>query len=290
MSAEAQPPTTSVDWDFSEASIVDPADSGAVHARSMHYFGLTGSDLSGRQVVAQLHATPGTEYKVWLDPRVPPGERSSQARSLAIQITAKKVEHVPDKILLAVAPRLTPLQMDPDAPGNRRYLSFNFQLDPNYEIPVAWVLHLQVWQECGGHPPLTMSVLPGPAKRGSVELVLGYRDDQIEDGPRAVDKIILRTTLDRGRWYHMDFELEPRPDREPQQGLIRYWLDGVKRVDFRGHWAYDPDKAACRGRADNHVMAVEIGTYRQRQNTTQTVLFDNIKYSASASQTDVPLD
>ena len=289
MNAHTSTSQRTVDWEFSNGNVVDPEDSGAINATRMHYFSLTGPDLSGREIKAELHATPGTDYRVWLDRRVPPVERLSDSRSLAIQITAKKVEHLPDKILLAVAPRLTPLQMDPNAAGNRRFMSFDFLLDPSYEVPVAWVLHMQVWQECGGHPPFTMSVLPGSNKQGPVELVLGFRDDLIEEGPEAVDKIIFRTTLDRGRWYHMDFELEPRPDHEAQPGLIRYWLDGIQRVDFKGHWGYDPEKPECQGREDNHVMAIELGTYRQRQNTTQTVLFDNIKYSDLASQTAVPL-
>lgn len=171
--------------------------------------------------------------------------------------------------------------MEVDASRNRRYFSFSFMLDPQYEVPYAWVLHLQVWQCCGGHPPFTMQVIPANDKAGPVKLTFGVHDDAAERAPRHPEHVLYEVGVRRGEWHHVMLFFEPQSDASSAPGSIVLWMDGARRFDFKGRWGYDPQQRPFDGHSFGPNMAIEFGIYRQRQATTQTIYFSNVKYGRS---------
>jgi hypothetical protein len=231
-----------------------------------------------------LHAEGDTDFKVWLDKKVPPyGNEGPGARSLGIRISAKENEARKDKIFLALVPDQSPDHMRQDAPDNRRFVSFDFMLDPGYEVPLGWAMHFQAWQRCGANPPFTMEVLPGRDRMGPINVTFGVRDDAEALKPRHPRLILYKMGLMRGEWHNIVFELAPQSDSSTLHGSLAMWFDGKKRFSYAGHWGYSPTQPPPSGSVCNDRMSLELGVYRGKQPTTQTIYFQNLRYGKDFS-------
>lgn len=222
----------------------------------------------------------GTSFNVWLDKQVPQSsEKLANARSLAIQITADHDENMKDKIFFDAVPHWSNQKMLVN--GGPRYIAFDFMLDPHYELPTAWAIHLQAWQCCSGHPPFAMSITPSKDKSGPAELFFGFRDDLLEHQKGSPAKTIYSMNINRGEWNNFVLQLDPETDDSAQPGVLAMWLNGKPRFCFKAHWGFGPGRVGDDGHKITNAMGVDIGIYRRRQSTTQTVYFNNIRSGAT---------
>jgi|GEM_PF-3908636 len=269
-----------VDLSFSNACRIDESQFSSHDPKRLFYFDLDApGPRGGPERTFTLHAEGDTRFKTWFDPKVPPSDAGDPAaRSLAVQITSDVDAHKKDKIVLALVPDQSPAHLSADAAENRRYVSFDFMLDPKYEKPTAWVLHFQAWQCCGGHPPFTIEALPGADRQGPIDLTFGVRDDAAEnrrDHPRTV---LAGVRVKRGEWHNVVLALAPQSNASRLPGSIAAWFDGRKLFSSQRQWGYTPSVSRVRDHLVHDAFAIELGVYRQRQKTTQTIYFQNLRY------------
>jgi len=279
----ASAPAPDIALTFSDAFAVDKSGLATRDPAKPTYFNLLPPDQAPFHFVADI----GTDFDVWLDPRVPPGSEGAHARSLGFKITADEDINVKDKIMLSPVLHSSAHRIDLGGGDTQRYFSFDFMLDPAYEVPRGWLVHMQVWQCCTGHPPFTVHVTPGRDKRGPVEFAFDVTDDAQEAAHYGIPAIIYRMGVQRGVWNRMAFRLNPQADGSGAPGDITMWLNGAQKFDYHGFWAFQP------GHADpvTHVpftsrVGIDLGIYRRRQPSTQIIYFDNIRYGRSLADVD----
>ncbi len=273
----------SVGYDFSKLYSIDESGFTARDQSKPFYFNIARplNDSGVSRSNTPFTVDIGTQFKVWLDQHTPNNDAPSDKRSLGIQITSGEDENVKDKIFFDAVPHASPAHFDITSKNTLHYLSYSFMLDKGYETPHNWLIHMQVWQCCGGHPPFTMSVTPNVNPKGPVELNFGYRDDEIETKEGGKEQILYRTTIERGVWINVGLALQPRADGSSEPGSIDIWLNGVKKVDYRGFWGYAPGSHPGDGHEVKPYLGIDIGTYRRRQRGTQTIYFDNFTYGTT---------
>ena len=264
--------------DFSRRDHIDTYDPALDRDRPLYFYLRSFADPGCVTTLHRYTADIGTDFATWLDERVPT-DSSGSDRSLAIKITSSIDENVKDKILFSVVAHDSDDHIRLLDVKNERYVSFNFMLDPHYELPHNWALHLQAWQCCGGHPPFAIKVSPGRDPQGPVEFDFTVSNDAIEAGgerPLSIYKV----AISRGEWHNIILKLKPRPIGSSDSGEIAVWLDATKKFSWRGYWGYTPSRysMATKGLAKDNI-GVELGIYRRRQSTTQTIFFDNIRFA-----------
>jgi hypothetical protein len=219
----------------------------------------------------------GTQYDVWLDAK----NAAASQRSLALKIYSDSDEGVKDKIELNVVKHNQPERLTIGDNG-ARYLSFDFMLDPEYEAPRAWVIHVQAWQCCGKPPPFAIRVAPKAHVRSEVEFRFLVRDDVTErTNPRSEGREIHRMTVPRGRWNNMAIFMQPSVGDDGRDGRLIVWYNRAQTLDYRGSWGYRSEQLTRQGRAMSPHMAVKIGIYRKRQATMQTIFVDNVRFGST---------
>lgn len=217
----------------------------------------------------------GTQYDVWVDAI----HAAGGGRSLALKIYSDKDENVKDKIELNVVKHYDPERVRL-GDNISHYLSFDFMLDPKYEAPKSWVLHVQVWQCCGMNPPFAIFVAPNTARNGDVEFRFVVRDDieQRKDAAASAGKEVYRMNIARGEWNNMIIKMDPSDDDDTKEGRLAMWYNGSLKFDYRGDWGYTPGQIAKKHNKEMlSDMAIKVGIYRRRQATTQILYFDNIR-------------
>ena len=270
----------SVEFNFTSASQIDTSQFATRDPKHPFYFDL----LHGPEnTLSHRTRTPftvdiGTDFKAWLSDRIPPGRNQFGARSLAIQIISQVNENVKDKIFFDPVPHASVEHIDIDAKDTLHYLSYSFMLDESYTVPHNWLIHMQAWQCCGGHPPFTMSVSTGSDPKGPVEVTFGLRDDFVETEENGREQILYRTTVQRGEWINIGLALEPRADGDKRAGSATMWWNGVEKFSYRGFWGYRPGGHPVDGHEVLPYIGIDLGTYRRRQKGSQIVYFDNIRY------------
>ncbi len=275
--AKAEPDTK---LQFSDQHYVDEAEIAKRDRTKPFYFHMLSRKDGSKGDPPAFTVDKGTSFNVWLDKQVPDSaSKLGNARSLAIQITADHDENVKDKIFLDAVPHWSNQKMMVN--GGARYIAFDFMLDSHYELPTAWAIHLQAWQCCGGHPPFAMSITPSKDKNGPAELFFGFRDDLMEHQKGSPAKTIYSMNVNRGEWNNFVLQLDPETDDNPKPGVLAMWLNGKPQFCFKAHWGFDPGRVGDDGHKITNAMGVDIGVYRRRQATTQTVYFDNIRSGAS---------
>lgn len=181
-----------------------------------------------------------------------------------------------------------------------RFFSFDFKLDPSYEVGSRMVLHVQARQEIPGTSPVfTMYVKPVDGKKikpkdAPIDLVFVVRDDKDLAGFREADEFkdddkgddrpffrfgraIHTERIQRGEWNTMTLQLQPAYNGSGKEGRIVMWLNGEQQFDYRGDWGYKPTA---------HPKSTEIGLafdiYRAPfQKVTQKIYFANANYATS---------
>jgi hypothetical protein len=264
---------------FSDAFTIDKSGFATRDLAKPFYFDLLPPD----------HAAPfrfvsdiGTDFNVWLDKRVPPGSEGAHNRSLAFRITAAEDINVKDKIMLSPVLHSAAHRIELGGRDSVHDFSFDFMLDPAYEVPRFWLVHMQVWQCCTGHPPFTLHVTPGQDPHGPVELAFGVTDDAQEAAHYGTFSTIYRMTVQRGVWNRMAFRLNPQPDGSPVPGSVTMWFNGVEKFDYHGFWGFQPGHAdPVTHQPFTSHLGIDVGIYRRRQTGTQIIYFDNIVYGRS---------
>jgi hypothetical protein len=275
--------TRVVRLDFSGEDTIDKHDPADNKHRPLYFNLRSSSNPSCLGTVHRYTIDTGTDFSTWLDERVPSRSLESD-RSLAVRITSTLNQNVKDKVLFSVVAHNDENHISLLRPQNERYVSFSFMLDPSYELPHNWALHFQAWQCCGGHPPFAIRVIPGRDTRGPVEFNFIVSNDEIEgrgDQPQSIYKM----KVARGEWHNMVLKLKPRPVTSSEPGEIAMWFDLQQKLSWSGHWGYTPtaNSLATAGVAKDS-LGVELGVYRRRQSTTQTILFDNVRFADSFNE------
>jgi hypothetical protein len=223
-----------------------------------------------------------TDFRVWLDRKLPPWDRRPNGRSLAIQITADRDVNEKDKILFGAVMHSDSDRIDINSADRSRYFAFDFMLDPSYETPNVWAIHVQAFQCCSGHPPFTVQVTPSRAKRSDVEFTFNVTDDALENAKPGATRQIYKMRVLRGEWNRMALHLRPSPDDQAEPGIVEMWLNGLKRFSYTGYWGFRPKSGTTT------ALGLDLGIYRRRQATTQTIYFSDIKYGRDLASVDRP--
>ena len=266
---------------FSDQFKIDEMEGAQPDMRHPTFFSIRSPDGSKHGLTADI----GTVFKTWLDKRVPPAHVKQDDRSLAIQITSDHDANEKDKIVFSPVQHngSEHIEISPKSPTY--YVSFKFFLDPSYQLPRGWLIHFQAWQCCGGHPPLAISVEPSSDPSGPVVMVFSVRDDEIENARYGGSKEIYKVQIPRSRWMRLSIELNPQPDGSPRKGHVGAWLDCRKLFSYEGPWSFIADRITSLSiQAKQKItsrIGLDLGIYRRRQATTQTIYFDDIKYGTS---------
>jgi len=246
------------------------------------YFNIAALDGPEASQYYTFTADIETEFQVWLDGHAPPSRTGSHDRSLAMRITASKNVNVKDKIVFAAVHHRSRQSINIAAADNKRFLSFDFMLDKDYEIPNGWLLHLQAFQLCGHHPPFSIHVTPGHNKLGDVEFTFNVIDDALEASQFGKPKIIYKIQVKRAVWSNMTLALKPRFNGSAETGEVTMWWNGTVKFTYKGDWGYRPaSQCPLNDTSTANLMGIDIGIYRRRQATTQLIYIDNIKYGTS---------
>ena len=230
----------------------------------------------------------GSDFHVWLDKRTPnaASPMPSSARSLALSLESKVDENVKDKVFFDAVPWKSEHHLLATGDLRERFVSFDMNLASPYDTPKYWVIHLQAWQCCGGHPPFMIAVLPKESDADKIMLEVAIRNDATERNNKGQELQIAKFQVARDRWFHVSLDLEPAPIGGGS-GMVKAWVDDKKIADWRGNWGYAPIKTS--GVTQEEVkpdIGLDIGVYRRRQPGTQTVLIDNIHYGTSIESVD----
>jgi hypothetical protein len=278
--------TAELQLEFSDKFEIDRSRFATRDMSKPFYFSVIGPSFPGDPSPDGFRFTvdKGTNFNVWLDPTVQPhNRRGAGERSLAVQITADYDENVKDKIMFQINPKGGDKKLDIIEPVPSRFVRFDFMLDRDYDTPHNWLLHFQAWQCCGGVPPFTIHVQPSNDKNSGIEFVFLVVDDKDRTAnPFGMGREIYRMPVARGEWKSMALMLDPSFDDSGRPGEIAMWLDGDKKFDWRGNWGFRPEQSA-----PNHdgkmtpEMDLNLGVYRRRQTTTQTIYFNNIRFGGS---------
>jgi hypothetical protein len=224
----------------------------------------------------------GSDFNVWLDERVPVDHRSgNSARSLAISLTSKEDRNVKDKIFLNAVPHQSSQHTTVNSPDNERFISFDMMLDKSYQVPRYWLIHFQAFQCCTGHPVLVMRVNPAKSNDKKITLELAVSSDESERAAHGQPVVVGSFSVERERWFHVVFDLKPSPCGV-SRGKVQASVDGVSIANWRGCWGYKPNPASVieHGKITQDI-GFDIGIYRRRQPTTQTIYVDNILYGTT---------
>jgi hypothetical protein len=223
-----------------------------------------------------------SDFKVWLDKRVPAQRRlGNSARSLAISLTSKEDRNVKDKIFLNAVPHQSSQHISVSGLDNERFISFDMMLDKSYQVPRYWLIHFQAYQCCAGHPVLVMRVNPVKSNDKEITLELAVSSDESERAAYGHPIVVGSFAVERERWFHVMFDLKPSPCGV-RNGKVQASVDGVSIANWSGCWGYRPDRASVieHGKITQDI-GFDVGIYRRRQPTTQTIYVDNILYGTT---------
>ncbi|WP_412773597.1 heparin lyase I family protein [Nitrobacter sp.] len=225
----------------------------------------------------------GSHFNVWLDERIPARRRlGNNARSLAISLTSKDDRNVKDKIFLNAVPHQSSQHTLVSSLDNERFISFDMMLDKSYQVPRYWLIHFQAYQCCAGHPILVMRVNPVKSNDKEITLELAVSSDESERAAYGRPIVVGSFSVQRERWFHVVLDLEPAPCGV-RNGKVQASVDGVSIANWSGCWGYRPDRASVveHGKITQNI-GFDIGIYRRRQPTTQTIYVDNILYGTTS--------
>lgn len=230
----------------------------------------------------------GSDFDVWLDRRVPPSHAASPFdRSLAISLTSTEDRNTKDKVFLNAVPHQSLQRTTVDGWDNERFISFDLMLDKNYEKPLYWVIHFQAFQCCAGHPPFVIRVVPEQTDDRFVTMEFAVANNESEASAFGKFVQIGVIHLVRGQWTRFVLDLRPSSCVRGNLGKVVAWVDEKQVVNWNGCWGFTPDPASMieRGEVKQNI-GFDIGIYRRRQPTTQTILLDNVKYGRTMNSVE----
>lgn len=280
-----------VSLSFSHADQIDPRPSAAPADKPLFFFMRPRHPTDAKGEPVRFTVDKGTQFRVWLDEAVPDkaAKATGSDRSLAVQIKADENVNEKDKILFHAIAHNGDHQIRLDSADDRRFISFDFMLDKTYQAPRNWVLHLQVWQCCERVPIFTIHVAPSPNPNDPIQFVFYVLDDAHSSTEPKEGVEIYRMNVSRGEWNHMILDLEPSPDGRSPEGHISMWRNGEKKLAWHGHWGYLSRTGSAGEPETTPAVGIDLGVYRRRQTTTQTIYFDNVRVGANEKSVERPL-
>ena len=265
-----------MDFDSPDVSVQNPTDGQKALER-----GPVINIGQGREPLST--AATASPSRVWISH----SDSTSGCCALAMSMGPEAAVNKPSKVEMNVA--RGDATEEPDLllqDGRPHIISFDFKETNQYQNASQWVLHFQVWQRAPFQPPLAMVAIPGQQPNApGTNYVLITRTDQNLPKPRVWNNgniLPLENghrffTLMKGRWYKLELMLLPHPAglHDGRTGRIVMWIDGTQVADYHGDWGYRHLPS------DTPGYFVKLGIYRAGQESTQTVLFDNIVWRSS---------
>ena len=276
-----------------------------------------GDDIRSRSITVDK----GSRYRTWLQSEVAavdvvedcPPNCGIERDQLAFQIgkPAPDATHIKEKVML---PLTDPMNVGGtqiptwSAVPQPRYVSFDFMVDPSFEMSQLglFTIHFQLMQG-SGHPVFTMET-QRVGKR--LDLVFYYTNDETEEdfrcaGP-AWEYDLYRREFHRvqdvtpGEWKKYVFEFvapfggdDPGgAPLEPGRIAVDVGNTGVWADTGGAFWGYrrndgQPYECGYVPRP-SHKMVGTIGIYRAAEDVTQTVHFDNVRFGTSHEAVAAP--
>jgi hypothetical protein len=126
-----------------------------------------------------------------------------------------------------------------------------------------------------------MRVNPGKSNDKEITIEIAVSSDESERAPYGQPTVVGSFAVERERWFHVVFDLKPSPCGV-SRGKVQASVDGVSIANWRGCWGYKPNPASVieHGKITQDI-GFDIGIYRRRQPTTQTIYVDNILYGTT---------
>jgi hypothetical protein len=172
--------------------------------------------------------------------------------------------------------------------GNiKRYTGFALYLPSGeFEIPAAGrkLMLAQWWQGSPYGPPLRLEVTN--ATTSAVTFRFWVLNNDTLGNPSATPIDIGGGTIPFDAWTR--FVVMLIPDYSGG-GQIKVWVNGTQIITWAGKVGYDPTTKPYTGDTSsiaypNQAFDVFYGPYRDRQNKTHVVLYDEIKFASTYSE------
>jgi len=167
--------------------------------------------------------------------------------------------------------------------GVQRYTGFAVMLpSATNDVPTDRYLFAQWWQGSPYAPPVALDIIPNT---NPIEYHIVVHNTDTWGNPSAVPIVIPVPggNLSFDTWHTVVVMVIP--DYYGYNGEITLWEDGQQLVDWQGKVGYDPSVRPY-AQPDNPNVAypnqnlnVYFGPYRNRQNTTQQLFFDEIRFT-----------
>lgn len=173
------------------------------------------------------------------------------------------------------------LDVDALTLNQRRYLAFDFYIDPISETPQNWVAICQAWQVCTATPPPFSIHVRSDAYNSEypdadhVILDFEMRDDSMIEGDATN---VWSVTVEKGTWHNLILQLQPSPlnDGETGQMAIYYDNEPGEAPDYvwANDWGYSTNTVNIFG----DTFDVRVGVYRRKQMRAFSWFVDNIRF------------
>ncbi len=166
--------------------------------------------------------------------------------------------------------------------GVTRYTGFAVMLpSATNDIPTDRYLFAQWWQGSPYAPPVMLDVIPNT---NPIQYHVLIHNTDTLGNPSAVPITlpVAGGNLSFDTWH--TFVVMITPDYYGYNGQLQLWEDGQQLVSWTGKIGYDPStqpyaNATSSTPYPNQNMDVFFGPYRNRQNTTQQLFFDDVKFT-----------
>ncbi len=172
--------------------------------------------------------------------------------------------------------------------GQTRYFGFAMRLGGDggspFDTPTQWLLVSQIWQECTSEqPPVALYIIPNSNP-------LKYRikvrwEDHIGNYSADNGLTVHEGEINKYTWYNVVFRLVPSHTADSVDGQVALWINGTLIFNYIGDWGYIPQSQGGIAGMTSNILC-KAGLYRRRQDTTQVMFVDQIKYGTTYAEVD----
>ncbi len=165
--------------------------------------------------------------------------------------------------------------------NKRRYLAFDFYIDPVSQTPQNWLVICQAWQVCTDTPPPfsihVRSDAVNPAYPDADHVILDFemRDDSMIDGDATN---VWSVAVEKGTWHNLILQLQPSPPDDGETGQLAIYYDNepgeAPDVVWANDWGYSTNTANIFG----NTFDLRVGVCRSRQMRAFSWFVDNIRF------------
>lgn len=165
--------------------------------------------------------------------------------------------------------------------NKRRYLAFDFYIDPVSETPQNWMAICQAWQTCTETPPPfsihVRSDAYDPAYPDEDHVILDFeiRDDSMITGDATN---VWSVTVEKGIWHNLILQLQPSPLNDGETGQMAIYYDREPGESADYVWAHDWGYSTSTPNIFGSTFDVRVGVYRRKQMRAFSWFVDNIRF------------